>query len=68
MLVVADSSPLIVLINIEHIDILPRLFVIDIRQPNDRSFKASQNSFGLCYREAQPVIVIGARADRPELN
>jgi predicted nucleic acid-binding protein len=26
MLVVADSSPLIVLINIEHIDILPRLF------------------------------------------
>jgi predicted nucleic acid-binding protein len=26
MLVVADSSPLIVLINIEHIDILPKLF------------------------------------------
>ena len=26
MLVVADSSPLIVLINIQHVDILPRLF------------------------------------------
>lgn len=26
MLVVADSSPLIVLVNIEHVDVLPKLF------------------------------------------